>query len=108
MALAVLTLSSATLTAALSRFRTTMSRVVVAATIALSLVLTQVRPLAAALHLESLHADDWAIAGGGSLLVGALPLLYEYAQSMRHRTQSGGRSRTRVLPSRDRASAGES
>ncbi|MEQ1869471.1 MAG: HAD-IC family P-type ATPase, partial [Vicinamibacterales bacterium] len=108
MALAVLTLSSATLTAALSRFRTTMSRVVVAATIVLSLVLTQVRPLAAALHLESLHADDWAIAGGGSLLVGALPLLYEYARSMRHRTQSGGRSRTRVLPSRDRASAGES
>jgi Ca2+-transporting ATPase len=108
MALGVLTLSSATLTAALSRFRTTMSRVVVAATIALSLVLTQVRPLAAALHLESLHADDWAIAGGGSLLVGALPLLYEYARSMRHRTHSGGRSGTRVLPSRDRASAGES
>jgi Ca2+-transporting ATPase len=108
MALAVLTLSSATLTAALSRFRTTMSRVVVAATIALSLVLTQVRPLAAALHLESLHADDWAIAAGGSLLVGALPLLYEYARSMRHRTQSGGRPGTRVLPSRARASAGES
>ena len=45
MALAVLTLSSATLTAALSRFRTTMSRVIVATTIALSLVLTQVQAL---------------------------------------------------------------
>ena len=96
MALAVLTFSSATLTAALSRFRTTMSRVVVAATIALSLVLMQVRPLAAALHLDSLHADDWAIAGGGSLVVGALPLLYEYARSMRRHVGRGGRPGPRM------------
>ena len=77
MALAVLTLSSAVLTAALSRLRTTASRVIVAATIGLSLVLTQVQPLATALHLEPLHADDWAIAGIGSLLVGILPLLFD-------------------------------
>jgi hypothetical protein len=60
MALAVLTLSSAAITAALSRLRTTASRVIVAGTIGLSLVLTQVQPLATALHLEPLHADDWA------------------------------------------------
>ena len=36
-----------------------------------------------ALHLEPLHADDWAIAGIGSLLVGALPLLFAYARSTR-------------------------
>ena len=85
MALGVLTLSSAMLTAALSRFRTTASRVIVAGTIGLSLVLTQVQPLATALHLEPLHADDWAIAGLGSLLVGILPLLFDYARSMRRR-----------------------
>lgn len=91
MALGVLTLSSATLTAALSRFRTTASRVIVAGTIGLSLVLTQVPSLASALHLEPLHADDWAIAGIGSLLVGALPLLFDYARSIRRRP---GRDRT--------------
>ena len=85
MALGVLTLSSATLTAALSRFRTTASRVIVAGTIGLSLVLTQVPSLASALHLEPLHADDWAIAGIGSLLVGVLPLLFDYARSTRRR-----------------------
>ena len=85
MALGVLTLSSATLTAALSRFRTTASRVIVAGTIGLSLVLTQVPSLASALHLEPLHADDWAIAGIGSLLVGVFPLLFDYARSTRRR-----------------------
>jgi Ca2+-transporting ATPase len=90
MALAVLTLSSAVLTAALSRLRTTASRVIVAATIGLSLVLTQIQPLATALHLEPLHADDWAIAGIGSLLVGILPLLFDYVRSIRHHAGEGG------------------
>jgi Ca2+-transporting ATPase len=90
MALAVLTLSSAVITAALSRLRTTASRMIVAGTIALSVVLTQVQPLASALHLEPLHADDWAIAGIGSLLVGILPLLFDYARSRRHHAGGGG------------------
>ena len=90
MALAVLTLSSAVITAALSRLRTTASRVIVAGTIGLSLVLTQVQPLATALHLEPLHADDWAIAGIGSLLVGILPLLFDYVRSIRHHAGKGG------------------
>lgn len=88
MALAVLTLSSAVVTAALSRLRTTASRVIVAATIGLSLVLTQVRPLATALHLEPLHADDWAIAGIGSFLVGILPLVFDYTRSARLRRRT--------------------
>jgi Ca2+-transporting ATPase len=91
MALGVLTLSSATLTAALSRFRTTASRVIVAGSIGLSLVLTQVPSLASALHLEPLHLDDWAIAAMGSLLVGVLPLLFDYMRSMRRHVGRGGR-----------------
>src|SRR4029079_13935106 len=89
--LSVLTLSSATLTAALSRLRTTVSRVIVAGTIGLSLVLTQVQPLATVLHIEPLHADDWAIAGIGILLVGILPLLFDYARSIRRHAGAGPR-----------------
>lgn len=85
MALAVLTLSSATLTAALSRLRTTASQVIVAGTIALSVLLMQVPSLARALHLAPLHNDDWAIAAIGSLFVGVLPLLFDYGRSMRRR-----------------------
>jgi P-type Ca2+ transporter type 2C len=98
MALAVLTLSSATLTAALSRFRTTASRVIVAGSMGLSLVLTQVPSLASALHLEPLHADDWAIAGIGSLLVGVFPLLFDYGRAPRRHVGRGGRPGPRLLP----------
>ncbi|MEQ1731206.1 MAG: HAD-IC family P-type ATPase, partial [Vicinamibacterales bacterium] len=98
MALGVLTLSSATLTAALSRLRTTASRVIVAATIGLSVVLTQVPSLASPIHLEPLHTDDWAIAGIGSLLVGAFPLLFDYARSKRRHVGRGGRPGPRLLP----------
>ena len=89
MALGVLTLSSATLTAALSRFRTTASRVMVAIAVGLSLVLTQVPSLANALHLEPLHADDWAIAGIGSLCVGIAPLLFDDVRSIRRHAVRG-------------------
>lgn len=98
MALAVLTLSSAILTAVLSRLRTTASRVIVAGTIGLSLVLTQVQPLATALHLEPLHADDWAIAGIGSVLVGILPLLSDYVRSIRRHAGGGGHPGPHILP----------
>ena len=97
MALAVLTLSSAVLTAVLSRLRTTASRVIVAGTIGLSLVLTQVQPLATALHLEPLHADDWAIAGIGSALVGILPLLFDYVRSIRRHAGGGGHPGPHIL-----------
>jgi drug/metabolite transporter (DMT)-like permease len=66
MAMATLTLASAALAATLSRLRTTASRLVSASTVALSLVLIQTPSLAALVHVEPLHLDDWAIAVGGA------------------------------------------
>ena len=64
MALAILTLSSAGVTSALSGLRTRAARWTVAATLASSLLAIQVPALAARLHLRGLHGDDWAIASG--------------------------------------------
>jgi P-type Ca2+ transporter type 2C len=64
MALAVLTLSSAAITAVLSGMRTLASRVVVIVTIVLSVVLIQIQPLSALLSLTPLHPDDWLLAVG--------------------------------------------
>jgi len=89
MAMGVLTLSSAVITAALSRLRTTASRVIVVGTIALSITLTQIPSLAGALHLVPLHADDWAIAAIGSVLVGLLPRLFDDVRTMRRRDDRG-------------------
>jgi Ca2+-transporting ATPase len=75
MALAVLTIASAVLTAALSRLRTWTARVVAAATLTLSLVLIQVPDAARLLHLRPLHVDDWASAATGALLV-SLPVFF--------------------------------
>jgi len=52
----------------LKGLRTRTSQVVAAATIALALLLVQVRPIAAVLHLSPLHADDWLVALAGALL----------------------------------------
>jgi Ca2+-transporting ATPase len=71
MALAILTLSSASVTAALSRLGTAAARRIVAATIIVTITLTQVPPLARALGLAPLHLDDWAIAVTGSVVAGA-------------------------------------
>ncbi len=67
-ALAGLTLGSAALTALLSGLRTRLARVVVAGTIAVSVLLIQTPGLARLLHLAPLHLDDWALALAGSLL----------------------------------------
>jgi len=75
MALAALTVSSAILTAYLSRLRTGMSRLIAGCTIASSLLLIQVAPLAKLLHLQPLHWDDWATAGAGSIAAVMAPLL---------------------------------
>jgi hypothetical protein len=48
------------------------SIIAVLATISSALVLVQVTSLASVLHLSPLHADDWAIAGLGGLVVGSL------------------------------------
>lgn len=73
MALVALTVASAGITAALSGLHGLAARVVVAATIGLSLILVQVPALAHYLHLRPLHVDDWLLAGAGGLLAALLP-----------------------------------
>jgi Ca2+-transporting ATPase len=75
LALAVLTLASASLTAALTRLSTRTAWVIAVGTAALSVLLVQTPFLAFVLHLEPLHADDWAVAVTASVLVGAIPIL---------------------------------
>jgi Ca2+-transporting ATPase len=78
MALAILTLASAALTAVLSGLRTLTARLVVAVTVAASLVLIQTPALAQLMHVEPLHLKDWAVALGGSVAA-VLPLALERA-----------------------------
>lgn len=75
MALAVLTLASAGVTAVLSRLATWTARVVTAMTVLVSIVLVQQPQLAAWLHLEPLHADDWLVASAGALLAAGVTAL---------------------------------
>jgi Ca2+-transporting ATPase len=75
MAMVALTVASAGITAALSRLRGLAAKVMVAATIGLSLILVQVPVLAHYLNLHPLHLDDWLIAMGGGLLAAVLPAL---------------------------------
>jgi Ca2+-transporting ATPase len=75
-ALVILTFASALMTAALSGLRTRTSRVVVAVTFGLSLIVVQVPSLAAVVHVKPLHMFDWLSAGGSSLLAVALPMLW--------------------------------
>ena len=72
MALVALVVASATITAGLSRLRSTSAIVAVTAAIGSALALVQVRPVAELLHLSPLHLDDWLVAGLGGLLAGAL------------------------------------
>ena len=74
MALATLTFGSVAITAALSRLRTRMSKLVAAGTMALSAVLIEAPAAAALLHLEPLHADDLCIAAAGAAVVAVLVL----------------------------------
>jgi P-type Ca2+ transporter type 2C len=84
MALAVLTMTSAALTAALSQLRTWTARGLAAATAGLSLGLIQIPALSRLLHMEPLHADDWGLAVAAALLIG-LPVLLR----VRHADRAG-------------------
>jgi Ca2+-transporting ATPase len=79
MALAVLTLSSAALTAVLSRLGTWTSRAVVASTGALSLILLQTPALARLLHVTPLHLDDWGLATLAAL-VACFPVIFAFRE----------------------------
>ncbi len=93
MALVVLSVASAGVTATLSGLRTHASRWIVAGTLAGTAALVQIAPLAARLHLRPLHLDEWSIAIGGGALT-CLPLLIG--------ALAGGRRHARV----DRATGG--
>lgn len=74
MALVVLVVAGAVLTAALSGLRTRAAILVVAASLGSAVLLVQVPPLARLVHLAPLHVDDWLLAVGGGLLAG-IPVL---------------------------------
>lgn len=73
MALVALSCASAMVTVILSGLRTKVSRLSVAGTLGLALILGQVPVLARWLHLAPLHLDDWLLALSGSLIA-CLPL----------------------------------
>jgi P-type Ca2+ transporter type 2C len=85
MALAVLTVASAMLTASLSRLQSGTARVTVAITLAISILLIQTPAFATRLHLVPLHLDDWATAMLGGLLAAALPF-FAWDPSPRNRS----------------------
>lgn len=86
MAMVTLICASASITALLSRLRTKSAWFMTIATLALSLPLVQMPELAAYLHLQPLHGDDWQIAAAGGLLAVALPVLLF---SVRHKRKRG-------------------
>jgi P-type Ca2+ transporter type 2C len=98
MAIAVLTLTSALSAAILSGLATRAARVVTAVTVALTIVLIQVQPLAILLHLEPLHFDDWARAMGGALLsCGPLALRWWPSRQRKARSTAATFRRRRTL-----------
>ncbi len=94
MALVVLVVASATMTAGLSRLRSAAAVIAVIATIGSALVLVQVPALAGILHLSPLHGDDWLIAAAGGLLAGSLTTILPHLSRLsRERALSSGRAR---------------
>jgi Ca2+-transporting ATPase len=75
MALMVLIVSSATITAGLSRLKSRNAVIAVAATVVSAVILSQVPAMATLFHLSPLHWDDWLIVGASSAAAGALATL---------------------------------
>jgi Ca2+-transporting ATPase len=69
MALVILTVASAGMTAALSGLRTGIARGIAASTVLLSILLVQLPALSSLLHLEPLHLDDWIAATAAALII---------------------------------------
>lgn len=72
MALAVLIVASATVTAGLSRLRGRTALGLAAGTLVSAIVLIQVPAIARLLHLSPLHGDDWLVAVAAGLAAGLL------------------------------------
>ncbi len=83
MAVAMLTLTSATLTAATSRLRSRIAGVVVAGTIGLTVLLVQVPALAKLLHIEPLHPANWLSAVAVAAVMGAIARLWALSAASR-------------------------
>ncbi|MFV8817453.1 cation-translocating P-type ATPase [Haliea sp. E17] len=89
MALLSLIVASALVTAALSGLGTRSAWIAVAATLCSALVLIPLPSLAALLHLEPLHVDDWILATLGGCCVASVGLLF---RPVRRRRQGPGGS----------------
>lgn len=75
MALALLIIFSATITAVLSEFKTAISRVAVAGSIASLWLFVQISVVARLMHLEPLHLGDWLLAASGGVSAGLAALV---------------------------------
>ena len=89
MALAVLIVASATVTAGLSGFRGRAALGLAAAAIGSAVVMLQQPQLAGMLHLEPLHRDDWLVALASGFTAGLLSVVFA-----RERRRSGASGRT--------------
>jgi Ca2+-transporting ATPase len=92
MALVTLAFASATLAAGLSGLRTRIARLIVAGTLASTVLLIQTPAVAGRLHVEPLHIDDWTMAIAGALLAVSAP----HALAALARRFRGGGRRPRV------------
>lgn len=75
MAMVSLVITSAAVTAALSGLHSRSAVVAVASTVASAVVVVQLPPIAALLHMNSLHLLDWTYAALGGSLAGAFAIL---------------------------------
>jgi Ca2+-transporting ATPase len=78
MALVVLVLASATLTAGLSGLRTWIAWLTCVASIASAVLLVQIPKLAQMLNLEALHIDDWIVATAAGVVPGLFASLLRW------------------------------
>jgi Ca2+-transporting ATPase len=99
MALTCLTLASAAIAALSTRLRSRIPRVIALGTVLLSVALVQTPALAARLHVEPLHLDDWALAAAGALLAVGVPLaLRAMAERLTRRRPPRTEPRPRAKP----------
>jgi Ca2+-transporting ATPase len=78
MALALLIVASATVTAGLSRLRGRAALGLAATAIGSAIVMIQVPQIAGLLHLSPLHADDWLVAAASGFAAGLLSAAFAH------------------------------
>jgi Ca2+-transporting ATPase len=83
-ALSVLVIAGAAITACLSGLNTWVARTMVIAGVISLLMLIQVPAIAPLMHLHPLHAEDWTIAAFAGIVTGALSLLFTVGSRRAH------------------------